>query len=67
MDYPDELTTGTPCRGKGCESRDTEQRYDHYGIPTGYYCNDCYENNYPYRKDAYFDPAFAGERMDDDY
>jgi hypothetical protein len=58
---------GVPCRGINCESINTEMRYDNYGIPTGYYCDDCYENNYPYRKDAYFDPDYAGERLEDDY
>jgi hypothetical protein len=28
-------------------------RADFYGIFTGIYCNECYENNYPYRKDRY--------------
>ena len=52
---------------RGCETIYTQERHDHYGNSTGYYCDECYENNYPYRKDAYFDPDFAGERMDDDY
>lgn len=56
-----------PCSGKGCESTDTTERTDFYGLSTGYWCDDCYENNYTYRKDAYFDPSYAGERMDDDY
>lgn len=42
-------------------------RHDAYGLYTGIYCDDCYENNYPYRKDEYYDPLYAGERMDDDY
>lgn len=42
-------------------------RHDHYGLSTGCYCDDCYENNYPYRRDAYFDPSYCGERMEDDY
>ena len=41
-------------------------RNDAYGIYTGLYCDDCYENNYPYRKDRYYDPAYAGERMEPD-
>lgn len=29
-------------------------RQDAYGIPTGYYCDDCYESDrYPFRKDRY--------------
>jgi hypothetical protein len=58
-----------PCRG--CETTEeksyVELRQDAYGIPTGYYCDDCYENNYPYRKDRYFDESYAGERLEDDY
>jgi hypothetical protein len=42
-------------------------RNDAYGIYTGLYCDDCFENNYPYRTDRYFDPAYCGERMDEDY
>jgi len=54
------------CQGNGCHSKDTQPRHDAYGLFTGHYCDDCYENNYPYRKDRY-DYAAAGERMDDDY
>ena len=44
-------------------------RADAYGIYTGLYCDKCYKdsNIYTYRKDEYFDPAYAGERMDEDY
>ena len=44
-------------------------RSDAYGIYTGLYCDKCYKdsNIYTYRKDEYFDPAYAGERMDEDY
>ena len=41
-------------------------RNDAYGIYTGLYCDKCYKDNYPYRKDRYFDPAYAGERMEPD-
>ena len=41
-------------------------RNDAYGIYTGLYCDDCYKDNYPYRKDEYYDPAYAGERMEPD-
>jgi hypothetical protein len=62
----------------GCDAREAVQtfsdlkhhtwmRSDAYGLSTGCYCDDCYEHNYPYRKDNYFDPEFCGERMDDDY
>ena len=42
-------------------------RCDSYGIYTGIYCDDCYKNNYPYRKDEYFDEGYAGERLEGDY
>ena len=45
-------------------------RSDSYGIFTGIYCHDCYDSNdtnkYPYRKDNYHDPAYTGERLDND-
>lgn len=60
------------CKGHDCDhnsenDQTVEERFDAYGLSTGYYCDSCYENNYPYRKDNYFDPSYAGERMDDDY
>lgn len=61
------------CSGRDCSKTtdDTnagvELRYDAYNIPTRYYCDDCYENNYPYRKDMYYDYFNAGEYMDEDY
>ena len=39
-------------------------RNDAYGIYTGLYCDDCYKNNYPYRKDRYHDEAYCGERLE---
>ena len=42
-------------------------RTDSYGIYTGVYCDDCYDSDkYPYRKDNYHDPAYAGERLEPD-
>jgi hypothetical protein len=56
----------TLCRE--CQSPDGEERFDHYGISTGHWCDDCYNSRkYPYRKDAYFDESYAGERMEEDY
>jgi hypothetical protein len=40
-------------------------RHDAYNIFTGHYCDECYENNYPYKKDKY-DYEGNGERLDDD-
>ena len=63
---------------RGCEEPDKDNqrvspityhmwaRADVYGIYTGLYCDDCYKDNYPYRKDEYYDPAYAGERMEPD-
>ena len=44
-----------------------EERHDYYGLSTGHWCDGCYEKNYPYRRDAYYDYMNAGEYMDDDY
>ena len=43
-------------------------RADAYGIYTGLYCDKCYDDpqKYTYRKDNYYDPAYAGERMNPD-
>lgn len=56
------------CRGSGCDLVGHE-RHDAYGISTGYWCHDCYENRYPYRKDRYptIEHDGYGERLDDDY
>ena len=63
---------------RGCEEPDKDNqrvspieyhmwaRADAYGIYTGLYCDDCYKDNYPSRKDEYYDPAYAGERMEPD-
>jgi len=51
---------------RGCGSIHISERFDAYGIPTGYWCDDCYENNYPYKKNRY-DYEGYGERLDDDY
>ena len=44
-------------------------RNDAYGLYTGLYCRKCYDDptKYTYRKDRYYDPAYAGERMEEDY
>lgn len=61
------------CKGNNCQNTNEDEtayvelRSDNYGIPTGYYCEDCYENNYPYRKDDYYDYMNAGEYLNDDY
>ena len=42
-------------------------RSDAYGIYTGLYCDKCYDSDeYPYRKDRYFDPAYAGEHLEEE-
>ena len=42
-------------------------RSDAYGMYTGLYCDKCYDSDkYPYRKDRYHDPMYAGERLEPD-
>ena len=64
------------CSGKNCKKESdyvrpiTEHwwaRFDAYNIYTGVYCDDCYKNNYAYRRDRYYDPGYCGESLEDDY
>lgn len=61
------------CRGKECQDipyeKWAEERHDYYGISTGYFCRDCYNSCYPYRKDRYPTEEHDGygERLDEDY
>ena len=74
VNFIDDLNT---VKCGGCEKTSTMckpinyhewARCDAYGIYTGLFCNDCYDSErYPYRKDDYHDPAYAGERLDEDY
>jgi len=41
-------------------------REDAYGIYTGLYCDKCYKDNYPYRRDRYHDESYCGERLNPD-
>lgn len=51
-----------------CGTVHANERSDSYGISTGVWCEVCYNSsNYPYRKDRYYDPSYAGERMEEDY
>ena len=62
------------CNGYGEYMQRTSVEYhmwsraDAYGIYTGLYCDKCYDDpsKYTYRKDRYYDPAYAGERMEPD-
>jgi len=53
---------------RSCGSIHTEERADAYGIFTGDYCNDCYNDSskYPYKKYKY-DYDSYGERLENDY
>lgn len=54
-----------PCRG--CESDDSEERRDWYGMSTGYWCDSCYDSSrYPYKKSRYATEEYDGygERLD---
>lgn len=64
---PDHYCKGRDCQKDTSNDDTVEERHDAYGMSTGYYCDECYKNNYPYRKDSYFDQSYAGERMEDDY
>jgi len=57
------------CRGCQEDKPDVQERSDAHGIYTGHYCEDCYDNNYPYRKDRYptIETHGYGERLNDDY
>tara|TARA_Y100000004_G_C8831976_1_gene376599 strand:+ start:143 stop:364 length:222 start_codon:yes stop_codon:yes gene_type:complete len=72
--YDEEIKAN--CNGCGKESEMTRPiqyhmwaRNDAYGIYTGLYCSKCYDDPtiYTYRKDEYFDEAYAGERLEEDY
>ena len=39
-------------------------RNDAYGLFTGLFCDSCYKDNYPFRKDEYHDPMYCGERLE---
>lgn len=47
---------------RACGKDNTLERHDHYGITTGHWCEDCYENDYPYRKDEYDPYNLEGTR-----
>jgi hypothetical protein len=57
---------------RGCEEEANNkyefERKDAYGIYTGLYCDKCYDDpqKYTYKKDRYFDPAYAGERLEEE-
>ena len=60
------------CGGRGDYIRRLHSIQDHqwaradaYGIYTGLYCDECYDNPniYTYRKDEYFDEGYAGEQL----
>ena len=63
------------CSGRDCEAKDEGwtakrsqhpwARSDHFGIYTGIYCNDCVENNYPYKKHDYSAELNHGEYIDE--
>lgn len=66
IDFGDEHLHNHKIRCRRCDN-DGYERHDAYGISTGYWCDNCYKNNYPYRRDRYYDYFNAGEYLDDDY
>ena len=70
-EYPtrfDDYEYGEPGQNTPKVSEHMWARADAYGIYTGLYCDKCYDDphKYTYRKDRYYDPAYAGERMEPD-
>ena len=64
----DDYEYGEPVYNVPKTSEHMWARADAYGIYTGLYCDKCYDDphKYTYRKDRYYDPAYAGERMEPD-
>ena len=64
----DDYEYGEPVYNAPKTSEHMWARADAYGIYTGLYCDKCYDDphKYTYRKDRYYDPAYAGERMEPD-
>ena len=64
----DDYEVGEPVYNAPKTSEHDWARADAYGIYTGLYCDKCYDDphKYTYRKDRYYDPAYAGERMEPD-
>ena len=64
----DDYEYGEPVYNTPKVSEHMWARADAYGIYTGLYCDKCYDDphKYTYRKDRYYDPAYAGERMEPD-
>ena len=65
------ITAMANCKGCNKDGGDIHQyhawqREDAYGIPTGLWCDQCYNGDaYPYRKDDYFDATYAGESLEE--
>ena len=51
----------TRCRKKGSVPH---EQYDAYGIYAGKMCDACFKKDY--RQDRYFDPDYAGERLEEE-
>lgn len=68
FDELDEQENHIYCRcGNHTADRHSWLRYDAYGIPTGHWCDECYNSDrYPYRRDRYEYWEY-GERLEDDY
>ena len=56
------------CKTIDCK-HDANERFDAYGITTGWWCDSCFNSNkYPYRKDKYptIETHGFGERLNND-
>ena len=62
----DDYEYGEPVYNTPTVSLHDWARVDAYGIYTGLYCDKCYKDNYPYRRDRYHDESYCGERLETD-
>lgn len=73
----DSMIRAVICKGcKKVDVTDTKPSYhywwrtDHYDIPTGHWCDECYadDHKYGYKRGAYYDYLEAGEYLEpEDY
>lgn len=63
---PEKFTSCRNCNIKILR-KETEfyMRHDAYGIPTGVYCDNCYNHEQDgYKRGRYYDESYAGEKLE---